>query len=79
MNSLPWYKSPVYVGIIVNLIVGLVNLLNLQEVVTLDVITNTVAAVFTVGGIIAAAVAEWKRRKSAIQPITLTQKKEEQK
>lgn len=78
MNSLPWYKSPVYIGIVINIIVGLVNALNLQDVVTLDVINNTVAGVFTVVGVVAAVVAEWKRRKSTLQPITLRQQKEEQ-
>lgn len=74
MSGLAWYKSPVYIGIIVNLAVGLVNLLKLQDVVTVEFITNTVAGTATVVGVIAAAIAEWKRRKSAIQPITLTHK-----
>lgn len=77
MNALPWYKSPVYIGVVVNLIAGLVNILNLQEVVTIEVINNAVATVFTVAGVVAAIIAEYKRRKSDIQPITFTAKKEE--
>lgn len=72
MNTLPWYKSPVYVGILINILVGLVNMLNLQEIVTVEFITQTVAIIMTAIGIIAAAVAEWKRRRSTMQPLTLT-------
>jgi hypothetical protein len=74
MNGLAWYKSPVYIGIVVNILAGLVNLFKLQDVVTLDILTNTVAGVFTAIAVVAGVIAEWKRRKSAIQPITLTHK-----
>ena len=71
METLPWYKSPVYIGILVNLIAGAVNILGFQDFITVDVITTHVTEVFTLVAFVAAVVAEWKRRKSTVQPITL--------
>lgn len=73
MQAIPWYKSPVYIGLVVSLLTSLVNLLNLQDVISVDVINDTVATFFTFVGLVAAAVGEWKRRKSDIQPIALTE------
>lgn len=73
MSAIPWYKSPVYIGVVVNLLAGLVNFLNLQETIPIEFINDFVAMLFTAAGVIAAGIAEWKRRKSDIQPLTLTQ------
>jgi hypothetical protein len=71
METLPWYKSPVYIGILVNLIAGAVNILGFQDFITVDVITAHVTEAFTLIAFVFAVVAEWKRRNSTIQPITL--------
>jgi len=74
MESLPWYKSPVYIGIVVNLIYGAVNLLGLADVVSLDQINEGVMFSFGAVAFVALVVAEIKRRNSPLQPITLTNK-----
>jgi riboflavin transporter FmnP len=74
MSPLPWYKSPVYIGIVVNIIAGIVNILGFQDLITLDFINSSVTQGFTIAALVAAVVAEWKRRRSAIQPISLTKK-----
>lgn len=72
MNALPWYKSPVYIGIVVNLVYGLFNLLGMADVVKLEDINLYVANAFGLVAFVALVIAEIKRRKSPIQPIALT-------
>jgi hypothetical protein len=66
MNAIPWYKSPVYIGIITSIISQIVVLIGRQDAI------GYVEAVFQVIALIALAVAEVKRRTSPIQPIAAT-------
>lgn len=76
MNSLVWYKSPVYVSAVVSLITGALVLINKQDVVPVEIVTKSVEDVFSLIAAGAAAYAAWKRQKSDVQPLTLKQPKE---
>lgn len=72
MNSIPWYKSPVYVGIVTSIISQLLALAGRADMFPAEQINAYVAAVFQVIALIALGVAEVKRRTSPVQPIAAT-------
>lgn len=76
-TSIPWYKSPVYLALIVNVANGIVQVLGFTDVLPPDLVNTTVANVLAVVALAAAVVGEVKRRNSPLQPITLTQKSPE--
>lgn len=76
MNSLPWYKSPVYVGIVTSIVSQLLSLTGKQDLFPTEQINQWVDAIFQVVALGALVVAEIKRRTSAIQPLTLTKKED---
>lgn len=72
MNAIPWYKSPVYIGIVTSIISQIVVLIGRQDAFPVEAINGYVEAVFQVVALVALAVAEIKRRTSTIQPIAAT-------
>jgi hypothetical protein len=70
--ALPWYRSPVYIAGITQLMSMLVVAAGLQTALPIEAINGYVEAVFVAIGVIAGIVGEIKRRKSAVQPLTLT-------
>ncbi|HVJ23310.1 MAG TPA: hypothetical protein VM756_05165 [Burkholderiales bacterium] len=70
--ALPWYRSPVYVGIVTSILSQLLALIGRADLFPTEQINGFVAGVFQVVAIGALAVSEWKRRKSKDQPLTLT-------
>lgn len=73
MNAIPWYQSPVMIGAVVSIVSQLVVLFGLN--IAPDVLSKDVDAVFQVLALAAAGYAAWKRKTSAVQPVTLTQKR----
>lgn len=72
MHGIPWYKSPVYIGIVVNLLYGAFNMAGLADFISVEDLNVYVVNGFGVIAFVAALVAEWKRRKAPQQPIGLT-------
>ena len=70
--TLPWYRSPVYVGIVTSIISQLLALIGRADLFPAEQINAFVAGVFQIVAIGALAVSEWKRRTSPVQPLTLT-------
>lgn len=77
MEPLVWYKSPVYLALIVNIVNGLVQVLGFTDVLPPDLVNTTVSNVLAGIALAAAVYGEVKRRNSPLQPITLTQKSPE--
>jgi hypothetical protein len=71
-NALPWYRSPVYVGIVTSILSQLLALAGRADLFPAEQLNGFVAGVFQLVAIGALGVSEWKRRKSAQQPLTLT-------
>lgn len=78
MSTLPWYKSPVYVGIVTSIVSQLLALIGKADLFPTDQISGYVEGIFQVVALIALAVAEIKRRTSTIQPLTLTKEKKDE-
>lgn len=72
MNTLPWYKSPVFIGAVTTIISQIIVLLGKQDLYPIDVITKQVQSVFEIIALVSALYAGWKRMRSDIQPLTLT-------
>jgi hypothetical protein len=70
--ALPWYKSPVYVGIVTSLVSQALALAGRADLFAVEEINSFVAGTFQFIALAALAVSEIKRRKSAVQPLTLT-------
>jgi hypothetical protein len=70
--ALPWYRSPVYVGIVTSIVSQLLALTGRAEFFPTEQISAAVDGVFQVIALVALAIAEYKRRKSKVQPIALT-------
>lgn len=74
MDSLPWYRSPVYLALIVNIANGVVQVLGFTDVLPPEMVNTTVTNALAAIALVAAVIGEIKRRKSPLQPITLTDK-----
>ncbi len=77
--ALPWYRSPVYVGIVTSLLSQLVALAGYADAFPTAQINAVVEAVFQILAVGALLVSEVKRRKSDVQPLTLTKASAESK
>ena len=71
-SALPWYRSPVYVGIVTTIVSGLLSLIGKADLFPVEMVNTAIEAVFGLIAAVALLVAERKRRKSSLQPITLT-------
>jgi hypothetical protein len=71
-TALPWYRSPVYVGIVTSLISQLLALAGRADLFPTEQINGFVEAAFQIIAVVVLLVSEVKRRKSAVQPLTLT-------
>jgi hypothetical protein len=78
MNPVPWYTSPVYKGIAVALICGIVSISPKVAasfgLIDKESINTFVTDLFQGIGMLSLVYAERKRAKSEIQPLTLSQK-----
>lgn len=72
MNAIPWYKSPVYIGIVTSIVSQLLSLAGRADAFPAEQVNEAVTAVFQVVALVALAVAEIKRRTSTVQPIAAT-------
>jgi hypothetical protein len=70
--ALPWYRSPVYVGIVTSILSQLLALAGRADLFPVEQLNAFVAGAFQFIAIGALAISEWKRRKSKDQPLTLT-------
>jgi hypothetical protein len=71
-TTMPWYRSPVYVGIVTSILSQLLALVGRADLFPTEQLNAFVAGVFQIVAIAALAVSEWKRRNSKLQPLTLT-------
>lgn len=78
-DSLPWYKSPVYVTIVVSITTQLVAFFGFSDKLSPETIKEYVLVAFEITGIVVLFVAERARRKSKVQPITLREQKDDPK
>lgn len=75
MNEIiPWYRSPVFVGVIVSVIMQVLALLHVADKVAEADLSKLVDLVLQLIALAAAGYAAWKRQRSPIQPLASTQK-----
>lgn len=74
LPAIPWYRSPVFISVGVSIVSQIVVLLGISDQVTTDDIAKGVDLTFQIIALGAAGYAAWKRKRSAIQPLTLTKK-----
>lgn len=72
MDALPWYRSPVFVGLIVSFICQVLAVVGVDSVAP-DAIAKLVDLGLQLLAIGSAAFAVYKRKVSPIQPLTMTQ------
>jgi hypothetical protein len=72
MDALPWYRSPVFVSVCVSIISQLAVVLDVADQVTTDDIAKWVDLTLQLVALGFAGFAAWKRKRSDIQPLTLT-------
>jgi hypothetical protein len=70
--ALPWYRSPVYVGIVTSIVSQLLAAAGKADLFSTEQINTVVTWGFQGIALGALAVAEYKRRKSKVQPLRLT-------
>lgn len=73
MDAIPWYKSPVFAAALVSLITNLLAITGLAERFAEVDVARIVDAALQIVGVCAAAFAAWKRWRSTLQPLALTQ------
>jgi hypothetical protein len=74
MNSIPWYRSQVYVSALVSIISQAAVLLGVSDQFDEQTVTNGVNAALELVSIGSAVWTLIARHRSAVQPITLTKK-----
>lgn len=71
MPAIPWYRSPVYVALLVSIVTQVLKWTGLSEQVAAAEVATTIDNVLQLVALTAAGYAAWKRQTSEIQPLTL--------
>lgn len=75
--AIPWYRSPVYIGAVVTVVSSLASVAPKAAtelgLTSSDAISHLVDTVFGVVTVASGAYTAYKRSKSPVQPITMTQ------
>lgn len=82
MNAIPWYRSPVFVGVLVSAVAQVIPLAGIVGVklnLTEDQLTQAAQGVLQLVSFGSALYALVKRKTSPLQPVTMTQKKADEK
>ncbi len=79
MESIPWYRSPVFVGLIVAFLSKGIEVLGLADKVAPDQVANIVNWILDGVTLASLAFAGFKRYKSSIQPLAVTKAGAEEK
>jgi hypothetical protein len=72
MDALPWYRSPVFISVLVSIVTQTTVVLGVADSVTTDDIAKFVDLGLQIVALSAAGYAAYKRKRSDIQPLTLT-------
>jgi hypothetical protein len=72
VDALPFYRSPVFISVIVSIITQATVVLGVADAVTTEDIAKFVDLTLQIVALAAAGYAAWKRKRSNIQPLTLT-------
>lgn len=70
-SVIAWYRSPVFVNLIVSVIMQLMSVLHVAQWAEADV-SKLVDLALQIAAIAFAAYAAWKRKHSTVQPLALT-------
>lgn len=71
--AIPWYQSPVMVATVVSILSQVLVLVGKADLVPADVLTQKVEAIFQIVAIVSIGWAAFKRWRSSVQPLALTQ------
>lgn len=72
MDALPFYRSPVFISLLVSIISQIAAVAGVADAVTTEDIAKGVDLTLQLVALGAAGYAAWKRKRSNIQPLTLT-------
>lgn len=72
IDALPFYRSPVFISLLVSIVTQILSLLGVADAVTTEDIAKGVDLALQLVSLGAAGYAAWKRKRSSIQPLTLT-------
>lgn len=72
MDAVPFYRSPVFISLLVSIVSQIAAVAGVADVVTTEDIAKSVDLTLQLIALGAAGFAAWKRKRSNIQPLTLT-------
>lgn len=72
MDPIIWYRSPVFVGVVVTIVMQLLSLFGAADIFPQEQVQAFIEGLLNIVSLGAAGYALWKRKRSDIQPVALT-------